>query len=145
VKVFALGHGNRDQLEKLVALRCLQDDPEEIDLAVRVSLLKIFLQRQRAVFMVKPKLHASGIFDAVRHHEPDQGFVWSRYLPESAKGVADWTFHGCAAAVPSRHTRIGERLVFGYERPVCARNGQSNSNFPELDKKTIADLPFLTR
>jgi hypothetical protein len=44
LKVFALGHGNRDQLGEFVALRCLQGDLDEIDLAMRVGLLKKFLQ-----------------------------------------------------------------------------------------------------
>jgi urea transport system substrate-binding protein len=39
------------------------------------------------------KLDASGTFDVVwRSISPIKASVWSRYLPESAKRVADWTF-----------------------------------------------------
>ena len=39
------------------------------------------------------KLDASGSFDVVwRSISPIKASVWSRYLPESAKRVADWTF-----------------------------------------------------
>jgi urea transport system substrate-binding protein len=39
------------------------------------------------------KLEASGTFDVVwRSINPIKASVWSRYLPESAKRVADWTF-----------------------------------------------------
>ena len=39
------------------------------------------------------KLEASGTFDVVwRSMSPIKASVWSRYLPESAKRIADWTF-----------------------------------------------------
>ena len=39
------------------------------------------------------KLDASGTFDVVwRSISPIKASVWSRYLPESAKRIADWTF-----------------------------------------------------
>ena len=39
------------------------------------------------------KLDASGTFDVVwRSMSPIKASVWSRYLPESAKRIADWTF-----------------------------------------------------
>jgi urea transport system substrate-binding protein len=39
------------------------------------------------------KLQASGIFDVVwRSISPIKASVWSRYLPESSKRIADWTF-----------------------------------------------------
>jgi urea transport system substrate-binding protein len=58
------------------------------------------------------KLEASGAFEVVwRSISPIEASVWSRYLPESAKRTADWTFPGFAAGAPSRHTRIGDRIV----------------------------------
>jgi urea transport system substrate-binding protein len=39
------------------------------------------------------KLDASGSFDVVwRSISPIKASVWSRYLPESARRIADWTF-----------------------------------------------------
>jgi urea transport system substrate-binding protein len=39
------------------------------------------------------KLETSGTFDVVwRSMSPIKASVWSRYLPESAKRIADWTF-----------------------------------------------------
>ena len=39
------------------------------------------------------KLQASGSFDVVwQSINPIKASVWSRYLPESAKRTADWTF-----------------------------------------------------
>ena len=47
------------------------------------------------------KLNPAGTFDVVwRSINPIKASVWSRYLPESAKLTADWTFPwvcgGCA-------------------------------------------------
>jgi urea transport system substrate-binding protein len=39
------------------------------------------------------KLEASGIFEVVwRSMSPIKASVWSRYLPDSVKRTADWTF-----------------------------------------------------
>jgi hypothetical protein len=58
------------------------------------------------------KLEASGTFDVVwRSISPIKASIWSRYLPDSAKRIADWTFPGFAAGVPSRQSRIGDSVV----------------------------------
>jgi urea transport system substrate-binding protein len=65
------------------------------------------------------KLNASGTFDVVwRSISPIKASVWSRYLPENAKRVADWTFPWSVAGVPNRHTRSGD--MTNSERPLCA-------------------------
>ena len=58
------------------------------------------------------KLEASGTVDVVwRSINPIKASVWSRYLPVSANASPIGHFPGFAAGAPSRHSRIGDRIV----------------------------------
>ena len=55
------------------------------------------------------RVHSSGTFDVIwQSINPVRANAWSRYIPDSAKRTADWTFLGSAGGASNRHSRIGE-------------------------------------
>jgi urea transport system substrate-binding protein len=58
------------------------------------------------------KINSSGTFDVIwQSINPVRADAWSRYIPDSAKRTADWTFPWVCGGASSRHSRNGEDLV----------------------------------
>jgi hypothetical protein len=90
------------------------------------------------------KLDASGRFEVVwRSISPIKASAWSRYLPDSAKRVADWTFPWVCGGCTEPTFKIGDIVLFAWREPQHTGAGAEMITIPQLTAQALGS--FLAR